>query len=32
MKNPDETVNIAAFYDTKKLYLGERGYSLEIRE
>ena len=24
MKNPDETVNIAAFYDAKKLYLGGR--------
>ena len=32
MKNPDETVNIAAFYDTKKLYLEGRGYSPEIRE
>ena len=25
MKNPDETVNIAAFYDAKKLYLAGGG-------
>ena len=27
MKNPDEKVNIGAFCDIKKLYLGWRGYS-----
>ena len=27
MKNPDEKVNIGAFCDVKKLYLGWRGYS-----
>ena len=32
MRNPDETVNIAAFYDAKRLYLGGRGYLPEIRE
>ena len=27
MKNPDEKVNIGAFHDAKKLYLGARGHS-----
>ena len=31
MKNPDETDNIEAFCDAKKLYLKGRGY-LPIRE
>ena len=31
IKNPDKRVNIEAFCDAKKLYLGGRGYS-PIRE
>ena len=27
MKNPDEKVNIEAFCDAKKLYVGRKGYS-----
>ena len=27
MKNPDEKVNIGAYRDAKKKYLGEKGYS-----
>ena len=27
MKKPDEKINIGAFRDAKKLYLGGRGYS-----
>ena len=27
MKNPDKKVNVGAFHDAKKKYLGGRGYS-----